>query len=260
MIPSPPINHISIGFVTIHFYGLIIALSIITCYIVGLRIAKYKTIKPTDVEFYFLTILPASFIGARMYHVITNWDYYSKNLQMIPAIWNGGLGLFGGVIAGITTLYFITKAKKISLFAVSDLLAVLLPLGHAIGRWGNYVNQELFGRPTDLPWGVLIDKNNRPAKYSNNSTFHPTFLYESILNFINFGILYFLYTKKNLPVGTITALYFINYGIIRFIIELIKIDPDVSSQIGPLRIPQYTSIAFILLGAAILWKKLYRTK
>lgn len=251
MIPSPPVSSINLGPLTIHIYGIIIAFAIITCYTVALKLGKKKNITEKEIDQYFFTSLPVAFVGARFYHVLTNWGYYSKNIILIPAIWNGGLGMFGGVVSAIGVIYFISKKQKRSFLQITDLLAVVVPLGHAIGRWGNYFNQELFGKPTTLPWGLYINRQNRPTQYKNNETFHPTFLYESVLNIVNFILLHYLYTKKKLPTGSVAALYLINYGIIRFIIELVKIDPDVSAQIGLLRIPQYMSLLFILAGILV---------
>ncbi len=252
MIPAPPLNNISLGPITIHFYGIIIALAITSCYFLATRLAKRKNISLSDFDSYIFTILPISIIGARIYHVGTNWDYYKNNMTEIPAIWSGGLGMFGAIVAGIITLYILTKIKKQSFTAILDLIAVTVPLGQAIGRWGNYFNQELFGKPTSLPWALYVDPEFRPQGLNAQTTYHPTFLYESLLNALNFAILYYAYTKKQLKAGSIVALYFINYGIIRLLIESIKIDPDISAQIGPLRVPQYISLLLILAGISTL--------
>jgi phosphatidylglycerol:prolipoprotein diacylglycerol transferase len=257
MIPSPSINAITIGPLTIHFYGIIIALAIITCYTLTLKLAKKKNISEKEVDHYYFITLPVAFIGARLYHVATNLSYYTKHPNLIPAVWNGGLGIMGGIIATLLMTVLISKKQKRPFLEITDLLAIVLPLGHAIGRWGNYFNQELFGKPTTLPWGLQIAPPNRPKEYLTNTTFHPTFLYESLLNLINFAILYWLYTHKQLKKGTTTALYLINYGIIRFTIELVKIDPDISAQLGPLRVPQYVSLLFVIAGIALL---LYTTQ
>ncbi len=254
MIPSPTFNQFNIGPLTIHMYGIIIALAIIICYTVALKISRTRQIKPDIIELYFLSVLPLGFLGARIYHVITNFTYYQSNILQIFAIWNGGLGIMGGIIVGIFTLYIVSKIKNIPFFDITDVAAVIVPLGHAIGRWGNYFNQELFGLPTNLSWGLHIEKNYRPSQFQNFQTFHPVFLYESILNLINFIILFTLFQKNMYRRGIISAIYMINYGLIRLCVESIKIDPDTSSNLGYFRIPQYVSILFILIGLFIIFR------
>lgn len=253
MIPSPPFTSIPIGPFEIHLYGIIIALALTLCYYTLSKLAKNKNISQEEIDHYFFLSIPFAILGARAYHVGTNWDYYMQHLNLIPAIWNGGLGIMGGVITVIITLYILTKRKHRTFFELTDLFAIILPLGQAIGRWGNYFNQELYGKPTQLPWGVYIDPQHRLQGYENDQTFHPTFLYESLLNLCNFIFLLFICKKRpHLPPGIITAVYFINYGIIRFLVELIKIDPDVTAQIGPLRVPQYFSLLLIITGTVLL--------
>jgi phosphatidylglycerol:prolipoprotein diacylglycerol transferase len=255
MIPSPSISSIPVGPVTIHFYGLIIGLAFVLCYSILQRQTKRQEISPDLLEKMFLICLVAAIIGARAYHVITNWQYYSQFPTQIISIWNGGLGIIGGIATVVLTIYFLSKKYSKPFLQITDLFALVLPLGQAIGRWGNYFNQELYGKPTSLPWGLQIDVEHRIKGYEQFQTFHPTFLYESILNFINFAVLYYLYTKKNIKPGTVTSLYLVFYGIIRLFIESIKLDPDVSAQIGPLRVPQYLSIILIIIGLVLVRKK-----
>lgn len=254
MIPSPSISSIPIGPVVIHFYGLAIGLALVICYSILQRQAKSRDISPDLLEKIFLSTLISATIGSRAYHVITNWQYYQQFPIQIFYIWNGGLGIIGGIVFAALTLYLLSRKFKKPLFQITDLVTLVLPLGQAIGRWGNYFNQELYGKPTNLPWGLQIDSEHKLKGYEQFQTFHPTFLYESILNFLNFFLLYKLFKKTQKP-GIITAVYFINYGIIRLFIESIKLDPDVSSQIGPLRIPQHLSIILIIIGLVLIRRK-----
>jgi len=254
MIPSPPFNSINIGPLSIHLYGLIIGVAILICYQIASKNAKNQDITDPQFEKIFIFTIISAILGARVYHVATNWQYYQQFPIQIFYIWNGGLGIIGGIVFAALTLYLLSRKFKKPLFQITDLVTLVLPLGQAIGRWGNYFNQELYGKPTNLPWGLQIDSEHKLKGYEQFQTFHPTFLYESILNFLNFFLLYKLFKKTQKP-GIITAVYFINYGIIRLFIESIKLDPDVSSQIGPLRIPQHLSIILIIIGLVLIRRK-----
>lgn len=254
MIPSPSTNALSIFGLKIHAYGILIALGIFLAYQIAEKRAQKFNISKKDLEKYVYIALGTGIIGARTYHVLTNTNYYSAHLNEVFSIWNGGLGIIGGILFAATALYIATKKDKISFLNVTDLFLLVVPLAQSIGRWGNYFNQELFGKPTNLPWALEIAPQNRPLEYKQFQTFHPTFLYESILNLINFLILYKI-SNGTPQKGIITAVYLINYGLIRLFVESIKIDPDVSSTIGILRVPQYASLILITGGILLLIKK-----
>lgn len=188
-------------------------------------------------------VLPVAIIGARLRYVIFEWDYYSKNLSQIINFRGGGLAIHGGIIGGIIALYFFVRNKEITLLDMVDVITPSLALGQAIGRWGNFVNQEAHGGPTDLPWGIVID----------GVSYHPTFLYESIGDFIIFGFLLW-YRKKNPAKGKVSSIYFIGYGILRFFVEGLRTD---SLMIGPLRTAQLVSIGFVVVGAYMFYKSNY---
>lgn len=166
-------------------------------------------------------------IVARMYHVVDLFEYYSQYPIEIIKLWNGGLGIWGGLAGGIlgSALYLKSKGKKILPWL--DLIAVVTPLGQSIGRWGNFFNKEIFGKPTTLPWGIYIDPQNRPAGYLNCEKFHPLFIYESILNLILFIFLFKTYKKYREKVnsGVYMAFYLGGYSIIRFFLEYLRINP-----------------------------------
>jgi phosphatidylglycerol:prolipoprotein diacylglycerol transferase len=172
--------------------------------------------------------LPLGLIGARLYHVISSWDFYSHNLGLIFAIWKtgGGLGIFGAVVGGILGLYIYIRWKRLSILQWLDICAPPLILGQAIGRWGNFFNQELYGHPTNLPWAIYIDPEHRLPGYEAFDYFHPLFLYESLWNFLGCFLLLFLgrKLKHRLLDGDIFFIYVIYYSVGRFFLEGLRID------------------------------------
>src|SRR3989344_5032392 len=183
------------GFIRVYWYGALMVLAILVGLTLALKLAKIKKIVSDEVYNLGFYLIIFSLLGARIYSVFLDLPFYLKNPYEIIAVWHGGLAIHGAIIGGVLTLLIYSWRKKQSFWSWVDLFAVVLPLGQAIGRWGNYFNQELFGLPTNLPWGIPIALQNRPAQYLSSTYFHPTFLYESILNLINFSILLFLFYK-----------------------------------------------------------------
>lgn len=252
MIPAIPITQIPIGPVTIHFYGLIIGIAIIAGYTLAQKRATKYQISPSYLDSLLVWLLPSAIIGARIYHVLTNLQYYTQNPTSIIAIWEGGIGILGAIIASILILLYKSNKDKVPLLNLTDLLAPALALGQSIGRWGNYINQELFGPPTTLPWGLYIEVSKRPAHYQDTQTFHPAFLYESIANGVNCLILLYIAKNQNIKAGTITTLYLLQYGTIRLIMEsFFRINTTLTAII--------LSSAMITIGL-ILLSKLYLNK
>ncbi|MCR4277778.1 MAG: prolipoprotein diacylglyceryl transferase [Candidatus Curtissbacteria bacterium] len=182
-----------IGPLTLHLYGLVIALSILA----GWALAKnrahlYKIPKSLFDEPMLLTPLILGLIGARLYHVLDLWSHYSQNPSEILKIANGGLGIWGGLFGILVGFVLIAKIKKVKILSLLDLIAPSLMLSQSIGRFGNFINQEAFGPPTTLPWGVYIEPANRPIQYMEFSRFHPTFFYEAALDLLFFFILLYL--------------------------------------------------------------------
>lgn len=220
-------------------------------------LTKKKNIKPDDVYDLAFWLMLGGIIGARLYDVLfVDWAYYRENLLAIYKIWEGGLAIHGAIIGGAVALIVWSRKKKISPWLLADLLVAPLALGQAIGRWGNYFNQELFGRPTGLPWGVPIDEINRPAGFGDHLYFHPTFLYESILNLVLFAGL-ILVGRKNFGRGTATTIYLFGYGVIRFVLEFVRIDE--TPLIWGLRLPQWVSLGLII-GSVVAWIMMRRQK
>lgn len=238
-----------IGELQIRYYGLMYIIAIaLALFFLKRDFEKFK-ININYKEFEdaaFWTIIIA-IIGARIYHVIPNWDYYSKNPFEIIAIWHGGLAIYGGIIGGLIGGYIICKIKNWNFLKLADMIMPYLALGQAIGRWGNFFNKEAYGPPTDVPWAIYIPYENRIKGFENYEYFHPTFWYESILNYINFVILlYFRNSKFYKNDGQVLSLYLLNYGIIRFFIEFQRFDTD---KFLGIRIAHIFSIIAIIVGA-----------
>jgi phosphatidylglycerol---prolipoprotein diacylglyceryl transferase len=173
-------------------------------------------------------IVPLGFIGARAYHVVTDYGLYAGDpFPGVFEVWNGGLGIYGGVVGGFVGLLIFARIRGISPWAFADAVAPGLVLAQAIGRWGNYFNQELFGRPSDLPWAIRIAPENRPVEYSDAAAFHPTFLYESIWDVVVCLILLFVARRfaDRLKNGDVFLLYVSLYSFGRFFVETLRVDP-----------------------------------
>lgn len=245
---------LQIGPLAIHWYGLILALAMIAAVAVSLYSVKRRGLKTDDLLDLALLVVIAGIIGARLYDVfIIDWAYFSQNLDKIFYIWQGGLAIHGGIIGGALALYFWCRYRKQDIWQWLDIIAVALPLAQAIGRWGNYFNQELFGGPTSLPWGIPIAANLRPLIYRSFEYFQPAFLYESILNLILFAVLFWQFKKNRLKIGQAAGLYLVGYGLIRFAMEFVRI--DVTAVLFGVRIPQLASIIAILVGLIIFIRR-----
>jgi len=236
-------------------YGIIISIAIFIC----IKTAE-KIIEKKDEETLWglsLWAIISGIIGARLYHVIDFFDFYLTNPIKILVLWEGGLGILGAIAGGMTgiAIYLKTKGKKI--LPWMDVISVVMPLGQSIGRWGNFFNVELFGRPTTLPWGIYVDPEKRPALFSQNEKFHPLFIYESILNLILFILLFKVYQKKHkeLRSGILTSLYLIGYSVIRFSLEFLRIDPwtiKICENLT-LNVAQTISILLIILSFTFIF-------
>jgi len=202
------------------------------------------------------------FIGARVYHVLSEINYYFFHPLEVFYVWQGGLGIFGAIIAGILVLYFFSRKYQLSFWLLVDILTPALVLGEAIGRWGNWFNQENFGQPTNLAWGIPIDWQNRPIEYLSYEYFQPTFLYQSIWNLFLFLFLFFLIIRepnsgkdKSFKRGYIFSFYLILYSIGRFLIEFLRI--NYQPMFLGLRLAQIITILMFIIGWLILISKGY---
>jgi phosphatidylglycerol:prolipoprotein diacylglycerol transferase len=254
--PGPII--FEIGFITVRWYGLLIALAILIGVTLSQYLAKRRGVKPELLGDLAIWLLLAAIPCARIYYVLFEWQEYAQRPEDIIAIWKGGIAIHGAIIGGAIAAIIFARLNRVSVWQLSDLVVPSLALGQAIGRWGNFFNSEAFGRPTDLPWKLYISPTRRPPEYLNYDYFHPTFLYESLWNLAVFALLIYLFFwglkhKDRLKIGTLTFVYLISYSIGRFWIEALRTD---SLMLGYLRIAQIVSlgaIAFGLLGLAWLY-------
>jgi len=249
----------SIGAINIHWYGIIIAIAFLAGLAVAVYIAKQENIDPDEIINLSALLLVAGVVFARLYYVIFNWNYFSKHIAEIFMLWQGGLSIHG-VIIGCSAIFLVyAKVKKLPLFKYMSIFACALPLGQAIGRWGNFFNSEAFGMPTSLPLRVYIPPEFRPLEYINHEFFHPTFLYESIWNLIVFLILFFFVRIRFKDYGGMVAFsYLILYSTGRYFIEAIRLD-NIYSICG-LHIAQFISLLLIAIGMFSIFYSIYRKK
>ena len=249
-IPSPGSAAIHIGPLQLRAYGLMIALGVIAAvWLFGRRLEQRGIGTREDASAIALWAVIAGVLGSRLYHVITSWDdRFSDNPFRIFKIWEGGLGIPGGLIAGILVGLWRAKVRGIPLAGGLDAAAPALPLAQAIGRWGNWWNQEIFGRPTTLPWALEVDPEvAQRAGYPAGTTFHPTFLYESLGNFAICGLLLWIDKRRRLRPGRLMAVYLALYALLRFGVESLRI--DAANEILGLRVNTWVS-AIVFVGAA----------
>ena len=254
-LPSPPSPEIfSAGPFTLRYYGLCIALGIaVATWMTARELGRkgYDPVLALDALFF---IVPPGFVGARVYHVLTDYQLYANDpFPGVFEVWNGGLGIYGAVIGGFLGLLLFARVRGISPLAFADAIAPGLILAQAIGRWGNYFNQELFGRPSDLPWAIEISPENRPPGFNDAASFHPTFLYESLWNVMVCLILLFVARRfaNSLKNGDIMLLYVCLYSVGRFLVETLRIDP--AFLIGDFRGNLFVASVLALTFALILF-------
>ena len=257
-IPSPSQGVWHLGAIPIRAYAIAIILGVAAAVWLGNRRWVNRGGEPGQVADIALWAVPAGIVGARLYHVATDNNLYfgaGKNPWAALAVWNGGLGIWGGVIGGFAAAALYCRRHGLPTLPLADALAPGLLLAQAIGRFGNYFNQELFGRPTTLPWGLKIDPTNRPSGYEQYASFHPTFLYESIWNLAALGVLLALERRLRLGQGRVFALYAILYTLGRAWIENLRIDPVELRNVGGLRFNVWTSLVVLAAAATFLiWK------
>jgi prolipoprotein diacylglyceryl transferase len=226
---------------SIRWYGILISLGIVLATLLAIHRAKKENVSEERILDLVLIAVPIAIVGARLYYVIFNWSYYQGDFLRMINIREGGLAIHGGVIAGVAVGYFFCKRHKIDFWKMADIVAPSIILGQAIGRWGNFINREAHGGPTDLPWGIMVD----------GIKVHPTFLYESLWNFMVCGFLLW-YDKRKKFQGELLFLYGILYSVARFFIEGLRTD---SLMIGPFRTAQLVSLITIVVFGFILFAK-----
>ena len=258
--PSPTFESFALGPFTIHMYALCILAGIVVAYLIGASRFKKRGGDTGDLLDIVLWAVPIGIIGGRLFHVFTHPQDYlgvypnlQETLYHVVAVWEGGLAIYGALIAGTFGAWLGARFSKVRFVSVLDALAPGVILAQAIGRWGNWFNEELFGEPTDLPWGLLIPVGNpaAPKEFSADTLYHPAFLYEFVLNSVAFVVLILLDKRFQLRWGKLFATYLVFYSTIRFFIEGIRLDP--SAVFFGLRTNQWSAVAGIVIGLAVFY-------
>ena len=248
--PGDPIA-VSIGGLSVRWYALFILFGIVVAIWAARELARRRGMDPEFILDIAPWLVVAGLIGARAYYVLLRFDYFLDHPEEIANIRLGGMTIHGAIIAGVLTLAYLCRRRGFRLLAWSDIIVPGLALAQAIGRWGNWANQEAFGTPSTLPWAVEIAPGRRPDEFAAVATFHPTFLYESLGNLIIAVSLGWLVLQmphdRRLREGDALWLYLIAYGVIRFLIERIRTD---SLYIGPLPAAYWLSFGLIGVGFA----------
>jgi len=248
-IPSPQHGIVRIGPIPLHAYGLMLAIGVL----VATRVAEKRWARmgndPKDFSGVVIPVVIAGVIGARVYHLFTGYKWSEGGFVGAFEIWKGGLSIWGAVAGGLIAALILSRRRNLDSLMLMDAIAPGVVLAQAIGRWGNYFNQELFGRPTTLPWGLEIDVAHRPVGYEHFATFHPTFLYESLWCLLVFATLLFVESRFGLKRGQVFALYVALYTFGRIWFEALRIDD--ATKIFGVRFNLLLSIVLCIFGT--LW-------
>ncbi|MEM7140550.1 MAG: prolipoprotein diacylglyceryl transferase [Actinomycetota bacterium] len=247
--PSPSSEAIELGPLTLRAYGLAIAFGVLAAVWLAQKRWEAEGGDPDDIGKIAMWAVPAGLIGSRIYHVLTDWRFDEGFAEPFK-IWEGGLGIPGGMAAGVIVGLWVIQRNGWDRGRMLDAVVPGLPLAQAIGRIGNWFNQELFGGPTDLPWAVEIDPQHRPEEYALEETFHPTFAYEAVWNL---GLVLFLIwvgRTKKLVSGALLAVYVVGYLIARLWLETVRVDP--ATEIGGVRINIWMSVIGIAIAGGWL--------
>jgi len=244
---------IDLGFVQIYWYSITMLTGVIVGSVLAYFEIKRHSINKEDFFNMVFYAIIFGLLGARIYYVLFNLNYYLSNPSEILAVWNGGMAIHGAIIGALVTMVYFCKKKKMPLLKVLDIGCVSLIIGQVIGRWGNFFNGEAHGGIVSLSF---LEKLHLPqfiidGMYINGNYYHPTFLYESFLNLICFIILLFLRRSRRIKDGMLLSIYLIWYGVVRFFIEGLRTD---SLMLGNIRIAQLVSISLVVIGIILLIK------
>ena len=250
--PADPVAVELFG-LTVRWYALFILGGILAAIVLARVLARRRGMNPNFVLDNAPWVVFAGIVGARAYYLLLRWDYYLARPEQALNIRLGGLTIHGALTGGIIALAYLCRRANQRFLAWADVIIPGVALAQAIGRWGNWANQEAFGTPTDLPWGVAIDPNRRPELYADVTHFHPTFLYESLFDLANAAFLSWLVLRTPrspfLREGDVLWTYLIVYGVARFLIERIRTD---SLYIGPLPAAYWVSFGLVAVGLAMI--------
>ena len=250
-IPSPSSGELEVGPLTLHAYGFMLLLAILAAMAVA---GILWTRRGGDWDLVLRTAMwgvAGGIVGARLYHVVTSWsEVDDPKWRGIFEIWEGGLGIWGGIAGGVLVGSIVIRRAGESVLRFMDVAAPGLLLAQAVGRVGNYFNQELFGTPTDLPWGLEIAPENRPERYADTETFHPLFLYESLWNLAGVAVLLWILARRRLRAPGVFCLYVAWYTFGRFWLEQIRTDE--AHELLGLRLNAWVSLALFVAALAVL--------
>ncbi|MFA6552863.1 MAG: prolipoprotein diacylglyceryl transferase [Patescibacteria group bacterium] len=241
----------TVGSFSFRWYGLIMAAAVFAGLLLTIHFFKKKQVDTVHVYNLFFLILGFGLVGGRLGHIIGEWGYYVRHLPEIIKIWHGGLAIHGVLFGALLAIWMYSHRKKMSFWLLTDLLVIALPLMQSIGRWGNYFNQELYGRPTGSAWGMPIDMAFREPGYESFAYFHPLFLYESLLMLGVFCILMRFFYKAELRPGVLTLLYFLLFSVTRFTLDFIRLHKP---MIGALSETQWLSVIIFFLAVYGMWR------
>ena len=245
-IPSPDSGVIDLGPIPLHAYGLLLAIGVLVAAWIAERRWVARGFDGKTFNDMAVWIVVGGVVGARVYHVISDYQLFTHDWLRAFQIWRGGLSIWGVLAGGAIAVVIMTRLKHVETLALFDCIAPGLLAAQAIGRWGNYFNQELFGRPTDLPWGLEISPAKRPPGYLHDTTFQPTFLYESLYCLFLLGVVLWVERRFRLRKGQMLALYLATYTFGRFFFEAMRIDP--ANEIFGVRINSWVSAIVCILS------------
>jgi prolipoprotein diacylglyceryl transferase len=249
--PSPSSELVPV--IGVRYYGLLIAAGVLAAVMLARRRWKAAGHDPDEIADIAVWAVPAGLIGARVYHVVTDFNLHEGEPWYWPfQIWQGGLGIPGGILFGVIAGVLAAQHYKIDVKECADAMVPAIPLAQAIGRLGNYFNQELFGRPTDLPWAVEIPDPAKRPNYPNDLTFHPTFAYEALWSLSAMGLLIWLDSKKILRPGKMLPAYVTAYFTGRLWVEYLR--SDHANEIAGLRINTWVSLIMMVVGSIWLFR------
>jgi phosphatidylglycerol:prolipoprotein diacylglycerol transferase len=249
---SPGAIAFHLGPLTVRWYGILMASAILVGFWLAQRRAVEEGLPADELLRASQWAVVAGLVGARLYEVIFNWDYYGRFPEKIVAVWEGGLAIHGGLIVGPLVGILLARRWGVPIRRALDVIAPSMVLGQAIGRWGNFFNEEAFGAPTDLPWKLYISPAHRPPELRAFEYFHPAFLYESLWDVLVFALLvWWVRPRVGRHPGAVFFSYIGLYSVGRFFIEGLRLD---SFWVGSLRVPQLASVAGVLVAVAgLLW-------
>lgn len=251
-IPSPSSGSIHIGPLRLNAYGLMIALGVIVAVrIAGRRAERIGQGTTEDISAIAMWAVPAGVLGGRLYHVLTDYEKFQGRWFDAIKIWQGGLGIWGGVTAGVAVGWWCARRRGLDAWWIISCAAPAIAIAQAIGRWGNWFNQELFGRPTTLPWALKVSSSvAEKAGYAASTTFHPTFLYESVGCVVLAWLLIRIERRLSPARGRLFAWYVVGYTVLRFGVEGLRI--DTAHHVGGLRLNQWVAVGVCAVAVLFL--------